>query len=253
MAPEVAALAGELAGLPGAVAVVLGGSRADGTHRPDSDWDLGVYYRGSQRPLDPAAVRALGHPGHVSELGEWGPIVHGGAWLTVGATAVDVLFRDLEVVERWLADAEAGRFEVLAQNGHLVGAPTYLPAGELATCVPIAGVSLPRPAFPARLAELAPPRWEGRAAVALLFAAAHARTGDAVACAGMLAAAALNAAHARLCARREWARNEKRLVERAGLGAVQPLLARPGASGGELHETVAAVAAALGIEPLRIR
>jgi hypothetical protein len=232
---------------------VLGGSRADATHRPDSDWDLGLYYRGSVRPLDPRDVRALGHPGFVSELGEWGPIVHGGAWLTVGGTAVDVLFRDLDVVESRLADAEDGRFEILAQNGHLVGAPTYLPAGELATCVPLAGAPLPRPAFPARRAEVAPPRWEGRAAVALLFAAAHARTGDAVACAGMLAAAALNAAHARLCARREWARNEKRIVERAGLGAVQPLLARPGSSADELGRTVAAVAAALGIEPLRTR
>jgi hypothetical protein len=69
----------------------------------------------------------------------------------------------------------------------------------------------------------------------------------------MLAAAALNAAHGRLCARFEWARNEKRLVERAGLGDVQPRLARAGGSAEELQETVAAVAAALGIEPLRIR
>ena len=37
----VAALATELAGLPGAVGVVLGGSRALGTQRPDSE-DLGV-------------------------------------------------------------------------------------------------------------------------------------------------------------------------------------------------------------------
>jgi hypothetical protein len=198
-------------------------------------------------------VRALGHPGHVSELGEWGPIVHGGAWLTVGGTAVDVLFRDLDVVDGWLADAEEGRFAVLAQNGHLVGAPTYLPVGELATCAPLAGAALPRPAFPPRLAQLAPPRWEGRAALALLFAAGHARAGDAVACAGMLAAAALNAAHARLCARRQWARNEKRLVARAGLGAVQPLLARPGANAAELEATVGAVASAIGIEPLAVR
>jgi predicted nucleotidyltransferase len=59
----VSALATELAALPGAVGVVLGGSRARGTQRPDSDWDLGVYYRGSQRVLDPADVRELGHRG----------------------------------------------------------------------------------------------------------------------------------------------------------------------------------------------
>jgi predicted nucleotidyltransferase len=97
--PEhVASLAAEIAGVPAVIAVVLGGSRATATHRPDSDWDLGVYYRAAQ-PLDPVDVRRLGHAGYVSELGEWGPIVHGGAWLTVEGTPVDVLFRNLDVVE----------------------------------------------------------------------------------------------------------------------------------------------------------
>jgi hypothetical protein len=232
---------------------VLGGSRADDTHRPDSDWDLGLFYRASEVRFDPAAVSGLGHPGYVSGLGEWGPIMHGGAWLTVADTAVDVLFRDLDEVEAWLVDAEQGRYEVLLQNGYVVGAPTYLPVGELATCRPLAGASLPRPDFPDRLAETAPARWSGRARVSLMFAGAHAEAGDAVACAGMLVDSALCTAHARLCARREWARNEKRLIRRAGLDAVQPLLARIGATPGELAETVAAVAAALGIEPLRAR
>ncbi|RVX41729.1 nucleotidyltransferase-like protein [Nonomuraea polychroma] len=40
------AVAARLAGVPGVAAVVLGGSRARGTHRPDSDIDLGLYYRG---------------------------------------------------------------------------------------------------------------------------------------------------------------------------------------------------------------
>jgi hypothetical protein len=248
----VARLAAELQALPGAVAVVLGGSRADGTERPDSDWDLGLYYRGAA-PIDPADVRALGHHGHVSELGEWGPIVHGGAWLTVDGLAADVLFRDLDVVERWLAHAEQGRYEVLTQNGYVVGAPTYLPVGELATCVWVAGAELPRPTFPERLAAEAPRRWSGRATVSLLFADTHARAGDTVCCAGMLADAALCAAHARLTARREWARNEKRLIARAGLDTVQPLIARPGGTPAELAVTVAAVADALGLDPIRPR
>src|SRR5919108_3336434 len=135
LAAPVAQLAAKLAGLPGVVAVVLGGSRASGTHRPDSDWDLGLYYR-ARRPLAPEDVRRLGHPGHVSELGDWGPIMHGGAWLTVAGVAVDVIFRDLDRVERWLEDARDGRFEVLTQNGYLAGAPTYLPVGKLALCRP---------------------------------------------------------------------------------------------------------------------
>jgi hypothetical protein len=243
--PEpVAALADRLAGLPGAVAVVLGGSRATASHRPDSDWDLGVYYRASRRPIDPGDVRSLGHDGFVSELGEWGPIMNGGAWLTVEGAAVDVLYRDLDAIERALGDARAGRFEIVAQNGYVAGAPTYLPVGELALCVPIAG-DPPRPEFPEALAAAAPERWRARAAVDLMFASDHARAGDGVCCAGMLARAALAVAHARLAARREWALNEKRLIERAGLADVQPLLAAP-------HD-VGAMAEALGVEPLRTR
>jgi predicted nucleotidyltransferase len=242
----ISALAGELARLPGAAGVVLGGSRATGTHRPDSDWDLGLYYRGA---VDPAGVRALGHPGYVSALGEWGPIVNGGAWLTVDGLAVDVLFRDLDAVEGWWRDAEEGRFDVVAQNGYLAGAPTYLPVGELAIARPLAG-ELPRPAaFPGALAAGAPPRWEGRASVALMFARTHAELGEAVGCAGMLANAVLCAGHARLAARREWVLNEKRLVERAGLGDAAAVLAAPG----DLGAAVARVAAVLGIEPLPVR
>jgi len=248
----VAGLASRLAALPGAVAVVLGGSRATGTHRPDSDWDLGLYYRGSVRPLDPAGVAALGHDGHVSALGEWGPIMNGGAWLTVDGLAVDVLFRDLDVAERRIADAREGRFEVLAQNGYLAGAPTYQYAGEAALSVPIAG-EVPRPGFPDALAASAPARWRGRAAVSLMFARAHATTAEGVGCVGMLAHATLCAAHAVLAGRREWVLNEKRLVERAGLAGVRAALADAGASADALGGTVAEVSRALGIEPLAAR
>jgi hypothetical protein len=86
-----------------------------------------------------------------------------------------------------------------------------------------------------------------------MFADGHARGGDVVACAGMLAQAVLCVAHARLAQRREWVLNEKRLVERAGLGEVAPLLGTPGTSTGELVATVVAVGAALGAEPLTAR
>ncbi|MGS2647610.1 nucleotidyltransferase domain-containing protein [Streptosporangium sp. LJ11] len=74
------ALAQRLARIPGVVAVVLGGSRARGTHRPDSDIDLGLYYRGD---LDVTALRALAEQetGEQTELtapGGWGPWVDGG-------------------------------------------------------------------------------------------------------------------------------------------------------------------------------
>lgn len=248
----VAALADQLAGLRGAVAVVLGGSRATGQHREDSDWDFGVYYRGQRQPFDPEGVRLLGHEGYVSELNEWGPIMNGGAWLTVEGLPVDVLFRDLDLIGGWLDDAREGRFEILTQNGYVVGAPTYLPVGELAIAKSISG-ELSRPDFPSKLSDTAATRWEGRAGVALMFAANHARSGDPVCCAGMLSNAVLCVAHARLAGRREWVLNEKLLVERAGLSETKGLLANPGLTGKQLVATVDTVSTTLGVAPLAAR
>lgn len=45
-----------LAAMPGAVAVVLGGSRAARSSDNESDWDLGLYYR---REIDLTALAAL--------------------------------------------------------------------------------------------------------------------------------------------------------------------------------------------------
>ncbi|MFI7014870.1 nucleotidyltransferase family protein [Streptomyces sp. NPDC050164] len=95
--------ADRLAALPGVRAVTLGGSRAQGTERPDSDWDLAVYYRGE---FDPDDLRAVGWEGEVCELGAWGGgVFNGGAWLTIDGRRVDVHYRDLDVVEHEVAEA----------------------------------------------------------------------------------------------------------------------------------------------------
>ena len=124
--------------------------------------------------------------------------------------------------------------------------------GELAINRPLSG-ELPRPEYPEALADTAAERWLGRAAVSLMFAETHAAAADATACAGMLADAVLCAAHAELAKRREWVLNDKRLIERADLTEVQPLLAAPGATSAELAATVAAVAGALTVPPLSAR
>ena len=57
--------------------MTLGGSRAQGTERPDSDGDLAVYYRGA---FDPRHLRDVGWPGEVSDVGAWGAgVFNGGA------------------------------------------------------------------------------------------------------------------------------------------------------------------------------
>jgi predicted nucleotidyltransferase len=250
--PQVEQLVTELAAVPGVVAVALDGSRATGAARPDSDWDLAIYYCARRRRLDPDDVRALGYPGEVSALAAWGPIVNGGAWLTVSETPVDLLFRDLDLAEHWLSEADAGRFEVLDQHGCLVGAPTHILVGELALGRTLAG-QLPRPEYSEALAAAASSHWQGRARVSLMFADIYAHTGETVCCLGMLVSTILCAAHSELAKRREWALNEKRLVDRAGLQHTDALMSCDSQSPLALAATVARVSAALRIDPLRPR
>ncbi len=127
-------IANRLAEVGGVVGVCLGGSRATGTHRPDSDYDLGLYYR---PPLDTAALRLLaaeltGGPVEVTEPGGWGPWVDGGGWLTVDGHRVDWIYRDLDRVHRIWQRCQAGKFEVGAQVGHPLGFYSHVYVGELA-------------------------------------------------------------------------------------------------------------------------
>ncbi|GAA2694881.1 hypothetical protein GCM10010412_087330 [Nonomuraea recticatena] len=127
-------VADRLAALPGVRAVTLGGSRAQGTHTPDSDWDLAVYYRGG---FDPADLRALGWEGEVSDIGGWGGgVFNGGAWFTIDDRQVDVHYRDLDVIDHELAEAQEGRFRWEPLMFHLAGIPCYLLVAELAVNQP---------------------------------------------------------------------------------------------------------------------
>ncbi|WMD08079.1 nucleotidyltransferase domain-containing protein [Streptomyces sp. FXY-T5] len=212
-----------LALLPAVEAVTLGGSRAQGTERPDSDWDLAVYYRGA---FDPADLRAVGWEGEVCEIGAWGGgVFNGGAWLTIEGRSVDVHYRDLDVVEHEVAEAEAGRFRVEPLMFHLAGIPTYLLAAELAINKVLRG-ELPRPgAYPRALRESAPAHWHGMAATTLAYArAGHAPKNAVTQVAGAIALAATQTAHAVLAGRGEWVTNERGLVARAGLVEVDAVV-----------------------------
>ncbi|KPM53782.1 DNA polymerase subunit beta [Frankia sp. CcI49] len=212
-----------LLGLPRVEAVVLGGSRAQLTHRPDSDWDLAIYYRGE---FDPASLRGLGFPGEVSEIGGWGGgVFNGGAWLTVADRSVDVHYRDLDVVEEQLARAERGEFHIEPLMFHLAGIPSYLVVGELAINRVLRG-ALPRPEYPEALRISASRTWSDRAAMTLAYArrhhASHGRTAQ---CASLLVVGASEYAHAVLAARGEWVTNEKQLLEHAGMGGTHDVVA----------------------------
>jgi hypothetical protein len=238
---SVAFLVDELTALPGAVAIALGGSRAAGSHAADSDWDIGLYYRGS---IDLAALAARGD---VYPPGSWGRLMNGGAWLQCDGHRVDVLLRDLDVVEHWQRRAEAGEFDVDALLGYIAGAPTYMLAAELASCRVLRG-ELPAAPYPGRLVAAGPPRWRFCSGFSAAYARAHAKRGNAIAAAGQMAKAVLEEAHAVLCERGEWVCNEKRLIDAAGLADVQSFFAMVPTQSAALTEWVEVVAGRLGIE-----
>ena len=99
----------QLQQIKGIEGVVLGGSRARGTHTPQSDIDLGLYYRASD-PLDLNALRQLAmelDDSHrhdvITDFGEWGPWINGGGWLKIEGMAVDFLYREVDIAAPPLA------------------------------------------------------------------------------------------------------------------------------------------------------
>jgi predicted nucleotidyltransferase len=217
-------LAERLTSVEGVVGVVLGGSRARGDHGPDSDVDLGLYYR---PPLDVAALRALaqevtGADVEVTEPGAWGPWVDGGAWLSLGGTAVDWIYRDLDRVRASAEDARAGRFEFHFQVGHPLGVPSFIYAGELALGVVLRDPSGELTALQ-RVVSTYPPALR-RAAVGYLWEASfsldNARKAvaraDTTYIAGCLFRAVELCAHAVHAHQGRWLVNEKGAVASAG-------------------------------------
>jgi predicted nucleotidyltransferase len=124
----------------GVRAIVLGGSRARGTHTPRSDVDLGIYYHPDQ-PLDLKALDEVAaelddrhEPGLLTPIGGWGPWINGGGWLTIQAQPVDFLYRDLSRVAACIEACRAGQVEIVYQPGHPHGFLSSIYMAEVALC-----------------------------------------------------------------------------------------------------------------------
>src|SRR6516165_4696686 len=125
----VAELCAVLARIEGVEAVAIGGSRAAGTADAESDWDLGVYYRGN---IDLASLVSYGD---VHPPGSWGRIMNGGAWLSLDGLKVDALL------------------------GYLAGAPTYILMAELARNQTVHGRLPAIGEYPKPLSKAGADRW----------------------------------------------------------------------------------------------
>jgi hypothetical protein len=135
----IAQIGARLSQIKGIAAVALGGSYARGTQRPDSDIDLGLYYR-EDSPFSVEDIKKLAneindepHP-VVTDFGRWGPWVNGGAWLTVKGQRVDFLYRNLNQLQRVIQDCRQGKIHSDFYQQPPYGFHSYIYLGELNIC-----------------------------------------------------------------------------------------------------------------------
>lgn len=133
----------EIKTVSGVKAIVLGGSRARGTHTPSSDVDLGIYYDPSQ-PMDLDTLGKIAtrldderRVDVITGFGGWGPWINGGGWLKVQSLPVDFLYKDLDKIKAYIDTCLNGKVEIFYQGGHPHGFVTSIYLGEVALCKPL--------------------------------------------------------------------------------------------------------------------
>ena len=106
-----------------------------------SDIDLVLFYDESQPPSPSrlnAILAALAPDAAPSftQIGEWGPWVNGGAWLSFAGQRIDVLYRSLQQSQRVLDDCSEGRWELHWSQQPPYGyfSPSFVE--ELGICLP---------------------------------------------------------------------------------------------------------------------
>ncbi len=257
LALRVASLLGSVRGV---AAVVLGGSWARREAHPDSDLDLGIYYHPDHRPsigalrdvarqLDDRHAAAT-----VTDFGEWGAWINGGAWLQIEGQKVDWLYRDLTRVRTSIEESRQGRVTVHYQPGHPFGLPSYLYMGEVTSCLPlfdlqgeIAALKARTVPYPAALGSAIVDRFLWEAGFAFETARSSAERGDVSYVAGCLFRSVNCLVQVLFALNERYLINEKGAVvaaERLPLhvpgfrAAVEEILGRPGRSPEELRASL---------------
>jgi predicted nucleotidyltransferase len=106
----------ELKLIDGVKAIVLGGSYAVGLATDNSDLDIGVYYS-EQKPFDIERIRIVANKFSNNELPtvtgfyEWGHWVNGGAWINTTNGEVDLLYKNIDQIEKTIDNAKNGIWE----------------------------------------------------------------------------------------------------------------------------------------------
>lgn len=126
-----------LSTVSGIRALVLGGSRARGTHSPASDIDIGIYYDDSKLDIHGLnKVTSELDDEHRENLvvppGGWGNWSNGGGWLTIDGCPVDFILRDMARVEKVIEEGQKGIVTIHYQTGHPHAYINIMYMGELA-------------------------------------------------------------------------------------------------------------------------
>jgi hypothetical protein len=137
------AIAFQLSKVPGVTAVVLGGSYARRTARPDSDLDLGLYYS-KNLPPDIEAIRSCAEtiaapntPPTVVGYYKWGPWVNGGAWIQTPIGRLDFLYRNIEQVQRVIDESQEGLYHHDYYQQPTFGFVSIIYLAEIKCCLPL--------------------------------------------------------------------------------------------------------------------
>ena len=131
-----------LKGVRGLRAIVLGGSYASDSERPDSDIDIGLYYE-EKEPLEIGQIRAIASLLNdtadltVTELGGWGVWVNGGAWLTIEGQRVDFLYRNIDFVAATIDDCNEGKIQADYWQQPAYGFHSFMYCTETVICRPL--------------------------------------------------------------------------------------------------------------------
>jgi predicted nucleotidyltransferase len=116
-------------------AVVIGGSYATNTQRPDSDIDLGLYYE-EKKPLKIENIKMVLtklkvlQDSIVSHIGDWGVWMNGGVWFIINKQRVDLIYRNLNFVEKTIDECLTGKIKTDYYQQPAFGFYSYIYCAE---------------------------------------------------------------------------------------------------------------------------
>lgn len=255
-------LVDRLSEIEGVVAVVLVGSYASGTFHEASDLDIGLYYEESA-PFSIEDIRAVAEEeaenGNVTVTGfyEWGAWVNGGAWIHTPQGKVDFLYRNLNQVQRTIAEAREGIVHHDYDQQPVYGFYSVMYLAETHICIPlydpesrVSQLKQEVATYPPKLKQkiLADSLWSVE--FTLLQARGFAAQGDVYNTVGCLTRAASNLTQALFALNEQYFIRDKKVMEalagfpylpKGYVNTLQDILAHPGRTAAELIQSVQAM------------